>query len=161
MKVIIIRTVEKNDGKLDVSDVTLLSAEEYEASRDIIPKLKGGWWWLRSPGYFSYFATIVFNFGRVSTDVCFVNYSDGVVRPALSILNLKSLDLRPGDQIIDFAGHDWTVISDTMVLCNDGIGKHCFREDWEAPDANSYEASAVKKYLQAWAAEKGLITAFK
>ena len=47
------------------------------------------WWWLRSPGYFSYHAAHVFEDGRVRDYGCTVCESKTVVRPVL-VLKLKS-----------------------------------------------------------------------
>ena len=50
----------------------------------------------------------------------------------------------------DFAGHVWTVVPGKLALCDDFIGYGCFRKDWRAIDANEYEASDVKKYIENW-----------
>ena len=139
-----------SESKLQVNEVTLLSVEEFEAARGLIPLLNE-WWWLRSPGGNSSRAATVSSYGRVNTLGSLVNYTTYVVRPALRIKNLKSLDLQIGDQICGLAGYDWTVISDSLALCNDGIGDHCFRSDYKAEDANIYDVSDVKKYLGEWA----------
>lgn len=36
------------------------------------------------------------------------------------------------------------------ALCDNIIGKCVFREDWKAKEANEYEASDVKKYVDKW-----------
>ena len=138
--------------KLEVKEVTLLSIAEYEAAKEYIPMIKG-WWWLRSPGSLGYRAAVVFSVGWVDTRGNYVSLTPGVVRPALRVSNLQSLNLQIGDKIFDLAGHTWTVIADDLMLCDDGIGQHCFREDWETEDSNVYEASDVKKYLEEWAQE--------
>lgn len=153
------KIVEVVNKTLDVTGITLLSIEEYEAAKEFIQLIHCWcWWWLRSPGYYSRLAAYVNDFGRVYTRGFYVNSTYIVVRPALRIANLNSLDLNTGDQIIGLAGHDWTVISDDMAICNDGIGEHCFRKDWREPDANDYEKSDVKKFLETWAEEKGIIS---
>ena len=124
---------------LTITGITLLSIEEYEACKDHIPPLKV-WWWLRSPGYGSYDAAGVIGGGSVYYGGGRVN-SDGVcVRPALQISNLESSHLKIGDEF-EFGGKEWTVISDSLAICNKCIGERPFRKDWLAPDANSYEAS--------------------
>lgn len=145
---------------LKVIGITLLSVEEYMAAKAHIMPING-WWWLRSPGLGSSFAAYVGPSGGVFTLDGFVSYPRGVVRPALLIQNLNFFKLKPGDRILKYAKHDWTVISDTMALCDDGIGKHCFREDWEAQDANDYEKSDVKRFLESWAAKNGIICGAK
>lgn len=152
------RSREEANEPLKVEGITLLSIEEYEATKEYVP-LVYGWWWLRSPGNYSDSAAYV-NYGdRVDAIGCYVSSPYGVVRPALKISNFKSLDLQSEDRIIGFAGHTWTVIPGNMVLCDTGVGTHCFRKDWQAPDANDYEKSDVKKWLEDWAKEKGVIDA--
>lgn len=54
------------------------------------------------------------------------------------------------------AGYTWTVISDKYILCDRIVEKTPFRQDWEAPDANVYEKSDIKRWLENWAQEKGI-----
>ena len=154
------RTIrEEVTEPLKVIGITLLSVEEYEEAKAYIAPI-GHWWWLRSPGD-SGSAALVSTSGDVCTGGFLVDVSYGAVRPALEVDNLKSFNLNPEDKIIDLAGHDWTVISDTMALCDDSIGGHCFRENWKAPDANDYEQSDVKRFLESWAAKNGIICGAK
>ncbi len=141
------------ERELEIEDITLLSIEEYEAAKEYIPLMRD-WWWLRSPGLSSNYAAYVNRGGWVFAGGTYVDGTYGVVRPALKISNLRSLDLQIGDRICGLAGHDWTVISGSLILCNDGIGKHCFRKDWQAEDANTYETSDVKRFLEKWAAKQ-------
>lgn len=147
---------EEATKSLKVTGITLLSVEEYKKAKVYIASI-GGWWWLRSPGGSSNYAADVHTDGGVDIYGDSVLFRNNRVRPALEVTNLKSFNLNPKDKIIDLAGHDWTVISDTMVLCDESIGYHCFREDWKAPDANDYEKSDVKRFLESWAAENGII----
>ena len=135
-----------------IKGITLLSIEEYEATRDMIPMVKDDWW-LRSLSDDASFAMSVGGGGevyhRLGTGVLF-----GLgVRP---VLNLELGDLRIGD-VFELAGYMWTVINGNMALCNDIIGECCFRDDWKAKDANDYEKSDIKKWLENWAKEKGVI----
>ena len=139
-----------SNNALHIQEITLLSIEEYEEAEEHIPTIRG-WWWLRSPGFASNSAAGVSTDGSVDADGDYVFRTRVVVRPALRVSNLQSLDLQIGDKIFDLAGHTWTVIADDLMLCDDGIGQHCFRDDWEAEDSNVYEASDVKKYLDSWA----------
>ena len=43
---------------------------------------RSGWWWLRSPGHYSYYAAYVSNFGNFSRDGINVNFYKVAVRPA-------------------------------------------------------------------------------
>ncbi len=150
------RNREEIKEPLKVTGITLLSIKEYETAKEYVP-LVNGWWWLRSPGDISGRAAYVEHYGRVNTYGNYVDSTDIAVRPALLILNLDSSNLNPGDRIVDFCGSDWTVISDNMVLCDTEVGTHCFREDWVADGANDYKKSDVKKWLENWARERGII----
>ena len=140
---------------LTITGITLLSIEEYEATKDNIPLVKD-WWWLRSPGRHSTYAANVTFYGSVSlsgSNVVLENYG---VRPALQISNLKSFDLKNGDKI-SLANRMWTVISDDLALSNEFIGMNCFRKNHNTPDANDYHHSDVKKYIEKWAKRNGII----
>ena len=140
----IIKTIEPVE--LEITGITLLSKEEYLKYRDRIPP-RNEWWWLRSPYTdYDYNAGCVSNDGYV--DDRDVNDTSVGVSPAL-ICNLASSNLQIGDEF-RLKGYTWTVISDKYAICNDIIGYHCFRDDWEAPDANIYEKSDVKRYLEVW-----------
>ncbi len=60
----------------------------YSVISDIYAKY--GYWWLRSPGRYSYFDSNVDDYGSVSEDGEFVHNSSSAVRPALH-LNLSSI----------------------------------------------------------------------
>jgi len=137
--------------ELTIDGITLLSVEEYGACREYVPPFND-LWWLRSPGNFSKHAAVVNLNGHVYSCGGSVN-NDHAVRPALRLVGLKSTNLQIGDWFRLF-GHDWTVVSDTLALCNDSIGEIPFREDYEAEDASNYEASDVKKYVEGWFAER-------
>ena len=69
------------------------------------------------------------------------------VRPALEIS--KSSGYKIGESV-DFGGHSFTIISDTYALCDDMIGECAFRKDFKAKNSNEYEASDIKRYVEAW-----------
>ena len=139
---------------IEIKGITLLSIEEYEAYKEHI-KSVNYWWWLRSPGYDSFLAAIVNSDSSVYNFGYSVDYDRDAVRPAL-IFSRDSSNLNIGDILI-IAGYEWTVISDNLIHCNDSIGKCPFRKYWKAPDANIYEASDVKKFVEKWATEKGIL----
>ena len=151
-KIEIVTTV--TDVELDVKEITLLSADEYRKNIDYILTVNH-WWWLRSPGYESDLALLVSCVGALLDYGYFVYFDSGWVRPALRVSNLKSLDLKLGDDL-GIANRDWTVISDDLVLADEPIGRCVFRKNWKAEDANDYNASDVKKYLENWANENGI-----
>lgn len=137
---------------IDIEDVTILSAEEYEMAKDVIPPIHM-WWWLRSPGSIQGYAAYVSYGGSLSLSS--VHLGGGCVRPALRIKNLKSSNLLLGERF-SLARKTWTVVLDDMAICNDTVGKTCFRENWKADDANDYSASDLKKWVDEWAKKKGL-----
>ena len=138
---------------LDIAEVTLLSTEEYTANKNVIP-LINKWWWLRSPGDDQHYAVFVYSDGRHIA--YFVDNSNCCVRPALRIQNLRSCNLLIGNKF-KLAGCTWTVLKDDLALCDKEIGRTCFREDIDAEDANVYEKSDIKKYLEKWAEEVGIL----
>lgn len=129
---------------IDITDITLLSIEEYEVAKDNIPSVDG-WWWLRSPNCFSLYATCVRPGGGVNGNGHIVNGYYIGVRPAIRI-NPKSVDLQIGDKV-RLKGFTWTYVSEGILLCDSIITQMPFRKDWKAEDANRYEASDIKAYL--------------
>ena len=143
------KKVEQNiECDLDTTGATLLSIEEAE-QLPIELRGYGNWWWLRSSGFGSNFDASVCNDGSVYRGGINVNYRIAAVRPALQIKNLKSSKLQIGDVFI-FGGKDFQVVSDKLAFCLSDIGNHCFRADWKEKDANDYEKSDVKKYVDDW-----------
>lgn len=69
------------------------------------------------------------------------------VRPALGLSNLETL--QPGEKL-KFSEQTFTYLGEGLALCDDFIGKYAFRENWKASDANIYETSDVKKYVDEW-----------
>ena len=146
-----ITVLEEQDIK--IKELTLLSEKEYLDAKENVPPTKGWWWWLRSPGDIRNYAAYVDVDGSLYGSR--VDYDSGCVRPALRISNLESSNLQIGDKF-DLVGCVWTVISEGIALCDNSVGKTCFREDWEAGDANNYDASDIKKWLANWAEEHGI-----
>lgn len=137
---------------LDINDITLLSKEEYKTYRDRIPKTSESWW-LRSPGRDDILAACVYGgAGGVYASGVRVDYTLGV-RPALKIGGLSSSEIEIGDRF-RWSGYTWTIISDKLAQCEDIIGNYPFRKDWRAEDANVYESSDIKKFVEDWFEEQ-------
>lgn len=133
---------------LEITGATLLSIEEAKQLDEKILKAPDVWW-LRSPGYSDNFAAFVYG-GDGDVDDVGYNVADAFgVRPALTISNLESSSLKIGDSIT-FGDHDFTIISDKYALCNVIVDECVFREDYLADDANDYEASDVKVFVDQW-----------
>ena len=133
---------------LAITSATLLSIEEAEQLPRELRKYDH-WWWLRSPGFYSDFAVLVDLVGSVYDRGNIVRSDDIAVRPVLLINNLKSSNLKVGD-VFEFGGKQFKIVSDKLAFCLTDIGAYCFREDWQAEDANDYEKSDVKKYVDEW-----------
>lgn len=149
-----IRTIKETE--LEIAEITLLSAKEAGSLLTEKQRLSDAYWWLRSPGYCLNCAASVDPDGAVLTGGHNVYCYFGV-RPALRFSNPESSNLVPGDSF-DAGGERWTIIDDDLALCDRIIEKSVFRTDTNAPDANDYEKSDVKTWLENWALEKGIYT---
>ena len=144
------------DTDIEIIGATLLSTEEAEKLPERLRKYSN-WWWLRSKGYGSH-ATYVDRGGSVNYHGDAVIYGNNCVRPALKISNLESANFKIGDTF-EFGGKQFEVISNDMAFCKNDIGVYVFRVnynvygyivDYDAPDANDYEISNVKKFVDDW-----------
>lgn len=123
--------------------IFLLSKEEYERYKNVIPPIKT-WWWLRSPdAYDSESAGDVDRDGWVHRSD--VDDYDGA-RPALRIDNLESSNLKLGQRIMlyDFP---WVVIDveEPLAIAEVPIGFHRFDSE-----SNDYETSEIRQYCLDW-----------
>ena len=143
-----------------IKGITLLSVEEAgnlltKEQRKCTYNGERCCWWLRTPGYSQYSAAYVSSDGSVYFSGNLVDYDRGCVRPALILSNLKSSNLKSIEELgvgehFEFGGYTFTVISNKYALCDEAIAEMAFREDYEAKDANVYEKSDVKKFLDNW-----------
>lgn len=163
MQTTIFKSLNRTDKEpisvdLDIKEVTLLSVEE--AVEYLTPRQRnlGVAWWLR-PGASEPPSRYTSSCMSSDGDPEFSEiYNCGVgVSPALKIDNLKDLGLLEGDKFMA-GGELWTIISDDLAWCARIIRNECFRVDYQAPDAQSWEKSDVKTYLNNWAFEKGIVT---
>lgn len=145
MKLKAIRKTEE-EVSLKITGATLLSIEEAEALPNYLRRYHNCWWWLQSPGYGSDHTAVVGSYGSVFGSGNYVCYDNGVVRPALKI---KNSNLKIGDSIF-FGDKEFEIISEELAFCKSDIGNHCFREKWKAKDANDYEKSDVKRFVDKW-----------
>lgn len=134
------------ERQIEIDKITLLSVDEYKANRYLISNV-ASWWWLRTPGTNIDYPGVE----QIVNGWIFaghVSHIDGV-RPILRIKNPESAFLKIGVKF-RLADYTWTMLGDGLALCDDVIGECAFRKDWEAIDANDYEKSDVKKYLEEW-----------
>lgn len=140
---------------LDIEEITLLSKEE----ASVLPAKQrnlGLFWWLRSASIINNteYADCVDDEGVLW--MRHVGITNGVA-PALRISNLHQFGLNIGDSI-EVGGESWVIISSELAWCDHLIGETAFQTDYLAPDANGYERSNAKKWLDQWALERGIVT---
>ena len=140
------------EEELQIEDITLLSVKQYEQCRKHIPWIPSPWW-LRDGGEKSWLATYVDSMGGVNKDGRIVTETRFVVRPALKVESVCDAGLQVDDKF-SAIGQEWTVISETLVICNEGIAEHQFAESQDGLDANDYKKSAVKKLIEKWLEEQ-------
>lgn len=140
------------ERQIEIDKITLLSVDEYKANRYLISNIPS-WWWLRTPGTNIDYPGVE----QIINGWTFAGYVSHIegVRPVLRIKNPESAFLKIGVKF-RLADYTWTMLGDGLALCDDIIGECAFRKDWKATDANDYEKSDVKKYLEQWAIENGI-----
>ena len=139
---------------MEIKEITLLSKEEFESCKEFIKPFEG-WWWLRSPGRRCNALCVASQNNFYGASGLIVDKTFVSVRPALRI-DPDSSGITPGKEI-QLAGQTWTAVSGSLMLCDQEITKMGFRDDWQAPDANCYDTSDVRKYLESWAMDRGII----
>lgn len=145
------------ETELEIEEVTLLSVDEATRTPERLLKNED-YWWLRSPGDNAVRAACVNGiFSYVDSLGCPVRGTLGV-RPALRVKDLSSLNLKTG-AVVSINGRDYYVIPGDTLLSKECIDECPFREDWRATDANVYEKSDVKKYLDDWAIKQRFVEA--
>lgn len=142
------------EAELEITEITLLSVKEADSLLTKEQRFIGSWWWLRSPGRYPDRAAYVSSGGNISAYGNYVRSNYGVIRPALRFSNSN---LVWGDSF-EAGCEQWLVIDDGLALCESIVGKSPFRTDYNASDANDYEKSDVKKWLDNWALRRGLYT---
>ena len=95
-------------------EIFLLSKEEYEKYKDVIPKVNCCWW-LRSPGHYSDSAASVNYVGFVDYYGDCVDYDNDAVRPAAKIPNINISNLKIGDRFI-MSNFPWIVIDTDLAI---------------------------------------------
>lgn len=95
--------------------------------------------------------------GYIYDNGLFVKYAHDI-RPTLRVRNLGSLNLKVGT-VVRINDCSYYVIPGDMLLSKESIGNCTFREDWWATDANVYEKSDIKKFVDDWAVKQGFTKA--
>lgn len=129
-------------------DIFLLSADEYEHYKRMIPH-ENCWWWVRSLGYNQHFAAAVDIDGSVRYRGHNAHRDDGAVRLALKYSNLES-------QIIKSTIHkDRFLFNEFPFRIIDAENKIAIAEvpitfDMFDEEANDYETSRIRSKLINW-----------
>ena len=130
----------------NIQDIGFLSKEEAEKLPKDILKFSW-WWWLSSPGTHSSFISYVNHVGDID-DFGAGTSANGMVRPAITVLNLDNYGLKVGDQV-SALGDNWLYIGNNKALLkSDVFPTKSFEEanqyinDWLSHDVfNEYPIS--------------------
>ena len=122
----------------------LLSIEEYEKYKDIIPECKTIWW-LSSPGSYDKFAAYVDGSGWVDVFGNFVDTANLGIRPALKI---ETYGYDIGETIV-YKYHPYIVIDKDLCIAKVPIDFDKFDEE-----SNDYESSYIRTKLKEFTEEK-------
>ena len=143
MKIIVNKIIKTEvPTNIEIEGATLLSMDEAEKLPLRLREYKN-WWWLRSPGYGSEYATNIYCDGSINDLGSYANCYN-TVRPALKITNLEPSKFEIGN-VFTFGYKNFEIISDTLAFCTTDIGKHEFDLY-----SNNYEQSEIKRYVDAW-----------
>lgn len=130
--------------KYEIEEITLLSIEEYEQYRSVIPSIDE-YWWLRSPGEDSDNAAYIHYYDVVNKYGAAVDTTGIGVRPALRINVSDTSSLQPGNKV-QLLFQVWTVLdvkeNQIYVLADDIVGRRRFDSK-----SNSWESSELKKWI--------------
>jgi|GEM_PF-2808699 len=157
-------TINGKPTDLEIQEITLLSVEEAEALltsdrsslRWMTPDDLKRWCWLRTSGDTptdeTYYAAVLDHGNNVRLNGCDVGEDCGV-RPAMRV----STQLTKGD-VFEAGGESWTMLNNELAYCDRIVAQSRYRRDSGASDANDYEKSDIKKWLENWALKKGIYT---
>ena len=130
--------------KHDISEVFLLSADEWEVAIAMVPNVpveSDGWWWLRSQGRNSAYAACVDVGGNVYHRGHSIYYSHNYVRPAFRIPHSISNNYHPGDKVT-VLNTSCTVIASGVALADNIICQHEFDTE-----SNNYNTSKIRSFI--------------
>lgn len=128
-------------SKENISAATLLSLEEFNDNKDIIP-VATAWWWLRSRGAYSNKAAYVFIDGDVYPEGYDVSKEKADVRPAFEINPKIAGNIAPGEKI-QIGKYDATMLKGGICLLDDCVCKHRFDEK-----SGMWDGSEIKNFIE-------------
>ena len=124
-------------------EITLLSEEEYNKFKNVIPMIEE-YWWLRTPGHHLNASKGINNSG--CANFTYYVYNTLGVRPVIKILLPNTKTLSPGDKL-KVGNNDFTILSlgecEVVALCDEVIARRRFD-----PDNNNWEESELKRWLE-------------
>lgn len=109
-------------------------------------------WWIRTPCDSTHYVYTVDGVsGEILSDDGDYWVDDwACVRPALKLFGCwRSRGFDVGD-MLDFCGYKFKIISNEYALCENAVDCKPFRTAADADDANIYEASDMKDYVDEW-----------
>lgn len=121
----------------------LLSIEEYNKYKDVIPQLHTHWW-LRSQGANKERAMYVASSGWVNDFGEHVGCDDAGIRPALVMDNLTELKMLEVGEVFTYHNFPFTVIKKGKLA----IATVPVHFDIFDTENNNYRQSVVRQYLQ-------------
>jgi len=121
-------------------ELFLLSADEFEYYRKLIPEYND-WWWLRSRGRYNYCAEYVYDSGYAYCINDLYIDEDGCVRPAL---HFDDSTITIGDRFIKY-DFPFVCIDRGLAIAEVPIEPHKFDNN-----SNDYETSEVRRFLEEW-----------
>ena len=144
------RERKKRVEKLHFDSATLLSVEEVKELLSDEDRAYYEWWWTRTVGTDNHCVADISVYGNIYTkgNRPDLDYSI-VVRPVLIISGLKESGFGIGDTF-KFDGKIFKIISENLAFCTEDIGHHQFNNDFKAEDANIYDNSEVRRFVDEW-----------
>ena len=128
-------------------EIFLLSIEEYEKYKDIIPHINH-WCWLRSQGSHCLYASGVYGNGGVNDIGSIVDDMDAAIRPVIKLDMIGNDyihgDYEPGDRVI-MHSFPWIYLGDDIAIAEVPIAFDMFDEQ-----NNQYSTSKVRDFLNQW-----------
>lgn len=127
---------------MKIKDITLLTADEYEKYKLLIPDINTRWWLLpQTQNTICYVDEngAISNNGYANSNICYV-------RP---VLKIADHNMRQGTLITVF-DLLWIVLDENLAICSKAIGK----ENFNTSSNSSWEASSLKKMLDEWFANQ-------
>lgn len=131
---------------LIIADIDILSYAAYQQYEQYIPPIHADWWLKSETRAAPGFAAIVsYDRNMIASPDC----DKSGIRPCLQVTNLQELGLYPKDTIA-FAGYQWTVISEDLILCGDIVREFHVRTGYTAKSIHL----DVRNLLLKWAKDQ-------